>query len=295
LIVDDVHSLPFFSGAVDRHVDYKTQSMVCVPLRTQERIIGVVEVLNKHSGQRFTDDDSALLTALAGSAAVAIENARLLKETTERAERLAQLLEELSSTHQGTMQALTALLDTRDNATGGHSRRVSLFSLALARARGITDPERLRHIEFGAMLHDVGKIGVPDAVLHKPGKLTDAEWAEMRRHPELGSQMLRGIAFLEPAIPIVLHHHERWDGSGYPARLGGAAIPLEARIFAIADVFDALTSDRPYHAARSYAEARAIIEAGRGTEFDSSLVDTFCTIPEAAWQRMRDEVADIER
>jgi HD-GYP domain-containing protein (c-di-GMP phosphodiesterase class II) len=291
LIIDDVSQTPFFSGAVDRTIDFQTESLVCVPLRAKERTIGVLEVLNKISGEPFTTDDAELLAALAGSAAIAIENARLLNEITRRADQLEQLLGELQRTYSGTMHALSALLDTRDENTAGHSQRVVLFTLAIARAMGITDRDRLRNIEYGALLHDVGKIGVPDAVLHKPGHLTSEERDEMRKHPELGYSMLKDIDFLRPACPIILYHHERWDGQGYPRGLHSESIPEEARIFAVADVFDALTSDRPYHAARSYAEARAMIEGDRGTHFDPVAVDAFCAIPEAEWQRMRDRVA----
>jgi HD-GYP domain-containing protein (c-di-GMP phosphodiesterase class II) len=290
LIIDDVRQTPFFSGTVDRRIDFQTERLVCVPLRAKERIIGVLEVLNKINEEPFTADDTELLIALAGSAAVAIENARLLNEITRRADQLERLLDELQRTYSGTMHALSALLDARDENTAGHSQRVVLFTLALAHALGITDHERLRDIEYGALLHDVGKIGVPDAVLHKPGYLTPDERAEMRKHPELGYSMLKDIDFLRPACPIVLHHHERWDGTGYPQRLSGPAIPAEARIFAVADVFDALTSDRPYHRAMSYAEARAVIEGDRGTHFDPVVVDAFCAIPEAEWQQMRDRV-----
>jgi putative nucleotidyltransferase with HDIG domain len=290
LIIDDVHQMPIFSGTVDRTIDFQTERLVCVPLRAKERIIGVLEVLNKIDEEPFTADDAELLTALAGSAAIAIENARLLNEITRRADQLERLLGELQRTYSGTMHALSALLDTRDENTAGHSQRVVLFTLAIARALGITDRERLRNIEYGALLHDVGKIGVPDAVLHKPGGLTAEERTEMRKHPELGYSMLKDIDFLRPACPIVLYHHERWDGEGYPRGLLGAAIPEDARIFAIADVFDALTSDRSYHQAMSYAAARAIIEGDRGTHFDPLVVDAFCTIPEAEWQLMRDRV-----
>ena len=225
LIIDDAYQMPFFSGAMDRTLDFQTQSLVCVPLRAKERTIGVLEVLNKISGEPFTEDDSELLAALAGSAAVAIENARLLNEITQRANQLEQLLGELQRTYRGTMHALSALLDTRDENTAGHSQRVVLFTLAIARVLGITDRDRLRNIEYGALLHDVGKIGVPDAVLHKPGDLTIEERNEMRKHPELGYSMLKDIDFLRPACPIVLYHHERWDGHGYPRDCAPRAFP----------------------------------------------------------------------
>jgi HD-GYP domain-containing protein (c-di-GMP phosphodiesterase class II) len=137
----------------------------------------------------------------------------------------------------------------------------------------------------------MGKIGVSAAVLRKPGSYTPEEYAEMRLHPEIGYSMLKDIDFLQPAIPVVRYHHERDDGHGYPAGLQGEQIPLEARLFAVADVFDALTSDRYYHPARSYAEARAMIEEGRGTHFDPTGVDAFCAIEPAEWHTMRARVA----
>ena len=295
LVIDDVTTSPFFSGKVDRTINFTTQSMLCVPLAVKDRVIGVVEVLNRVSGTRFGTEDAALLTALAGIAGIAIDNARLLEEATRRADELARLLAELRRTYRGTMYALSTFLDIRDAATAGHSQRVVIFTLALARALGITDPQRLRVIEYGALLHDVGKIGTPDAILLKPGPLTAEEWGEMRRHPARGAAMLADIDFLAHAVPIVRWHHERWDGTGYPDGLAGEAIPPEARIFAVADVFDALTSERTYHAARSYAEACAIIRAGSGTHFDPAVADAFCRVPEAAWTRLRARVASATR
>ena len=283
LIVNDVQISPLFSGVVDRTVNFQTQGVICVPLRVQERVIGVLEVLNKADGGPFTTDDSELLAALAGNAAVAIENARLHQATRRR-------LEKLQRTYQGTMYALVAQLDSRDNATAGHSQRVVLFSRALAHQMGITDRKWLRELEYGALLHDVGKIGIPDAVLRKPGSYTDEEWTIMRQHPLLGYQMLRDIDFLRPALPVVRHHHERWDGGGYPDGLEGEAIPLHARIFAVADVFDALTSARVYHPPRPYTEATDYIGENRARHFDPQVVDAFCAIPEGHWDALRAEV-----
>jgi GAF domain-containing protein len=265
LNTNDAQRHPAFSGVVDRALGFETRGLVCVPLRRKERVIGVIEVLNRADDGPFTADDLELLLALAGNAAVAIENARLLKATRRRLRRL-------QATYTGTMQALTALL-------------------TLARALGFADPERLRALEYGALLHDVGKIGVADAILRKPGLYTAEERAEMQKHPLLGYTMLQGIAFLRPALGIVRHHHERWDGTGYPDRLAGAAIPLEARIFAVADVFDALTSQRPYHHGHTYAEAHAYISENRGAHFDPAVVDAFCAIPESEWEMLRERVA----
>lgn len=291
LIVDDVSQIPYFSGEVDRTVEFQTRNILCVPLHGQAGTIGVIEVLNKVTGERFTEDDVALLTALAGSAAVALENARLYEETARRAAELAAMVAELQRTYAGTMHALSALLDTRDASTQGHSQRVVHYTLAIARELGITDRDQLQIIQYGALLHDVGKIGVPDAVLRKPGALTPDEWTEMRKHPEIGYQMLRGIDFLQKALPIVRHHHERWDGTGYPKGLGGEAIPIEARIFAVADCFDALLSERPYKRGLPAEQAIARIVADRGTHFDPAVIDAFLRVPHEEWQRIRDMVA----
>jgi cyclic di-GMP phosphodiesterase len=150
-------------------------------------------------------------------------------------------------------------------------------------------------IGIAAAMHDVGKIGIPDAILLKPGKLTPAEWTEMRKHPEIGARMLQGINFLEGAISIVLSHQERFDGRGYPRRLKGEEIPLGARIFAVVDTLDAMTSDRPYRKAMTYQQAREEITRCRGTQFDPRVVDVFLQIPEAEWnsihQRVLEEVS----
>jgi HD-GYP domain-containing protein (c-di-GMP phosphodiesterase class II) len=135
--------------------------------------------------------------------------------------------------------------------------------------------EGRRHLEFAAVLHDVGKLGLPDTVLGKPGPLSSEEWASMRQHPEIGRQVLEGVAFLAPVLDIVATHHERWDGQGYPGRLAGAAIPLAARIIAVADAYDAMTTDRPYRPALPEATARAELERGRGGQFDPQIVDAF--------------------
>jgi response regulator RpfG family c-di-GMP phosphodiesterase len=173
-----------------------------------------------------------------------------------------------------TVQALSTALETRDVETAGHCTRVAAFTVRLGQEVGYPSEEMLV-LQFGATLHDVGKIGVPDAILRKPGSLTDEEWQIMRRHPELGELMLREIEFLRSAVAIVIAHHERWDGRGYPLGLEREAIPLGARVFVIADSLDAMLSDRPYRRARPWEEAVAEIVGGRGTQFDPCLVDTF--------------------
>jgi HD-GYP domain-containing protein (c-di-GMP phosphodiesterase class II) len=293
LVENDAQHSPFFSGQVDKQTGYRTRKLVCVPLKVQERTIGVVEVLDKISGEDFDKDDVKLLEAMADAAAVAIENVRLYEEERKKTRLLSEAYEELHNTYRATLQAIAGLLDTRDEATHGHSNRVVAFTLRLAEAIGIRDSARLKAIEQGALLHDVGKIGVADAILRKPGPLDEKEWVEMRAHPELGHKMLKDIAFLKSALPIVLHHHERWDGSGYPHGLKGKKIPLEARIFSVIDAFDAITSERPYSPARTHEEAVEILLSESGTTFDPEVVRTFLTVPSEDWQRIRSRVNGV--
>ncbi|CUU35941.1 MAG: response regulator [Fimbriimonadales bacterium] len=196
------------------------------------------------------------------------------------------LEKEVQSAYRATMEALLAALDTRDTETEGHSERVAAYTMAIAHRLKIDESE-LPHIERGALLHDIGKIGVPDAILYKPGPLTPEEWEIMKKHPEIGYRMCMKIEMLRPAAPIVLHHHERWDGKGYPYGLVGEEIPLGARIFAIADTLDAMTSDRPYRKALSFAQAREEIARHAGTQFDPDLVKVFLEIPEDELRMIR--------
>ena len=206
----------------------------------------------------------------------------------EKTKELEQAYKEVNASYNRTLEALVTALDARECETGNHSQRVVRATLAIADRMGIDGPER-EHIARGALLHDIGKIGVPDHVLLKPGKLTDDEWAEMRKHPEIGARILSGITFLQSAAEIVLSHQERWDGKGYPRGLKGTEIPIGARIFAIADALDAITSDRPYRRGRSLSYAREEIERHSGTQFDPDVVKVFMSIPEEEWVEIRSE------
>jgi response regulator RpfG family c-di-GMP phosphodiesterase len=211
----------------------------------------------------------------------------LLEQRVAEATRdLAGAVRELQDTYRHTLEALGSAIDTRDLGTHAHSRRVRGYSLAIARAYGVSDLQ-LRDIEHGVLLHDIGKIGIPDAILLKPGPLTPAEWKVMRTHPEIGRQMLEKIPFLHGAVPIVYHHHERWDGTGYPVGLARTAIPLGARIFAVADAFDAMTFDRPYSRAIPMEAARAEIQRCAGTHFDPAVVTTFSSLPIEVFEEIR--------
>jgi HD-GYP domain-containing protein (c-di-GMP phosphodiesterase class II) len=186
----------------------------------------------------------------------------------------------LSSYH-NTIEGWANALDLRDKETEGHTRRVADKCVEFAKAVGIKDEWALDDIRMGALLHDVGKLGVPDAILLKPGKLTEEEWVIMRKHPENAYKWLSPIAFLEKALLVPYCHHEKWDGSGYPRGLKGSAIPLYARLFAIVDVWDALSSDRPYRAALPEAEVMAQIGRESGSHFDPDLVKIFMTLQRA--------------
>jgi len=194
-----------------------------------------------------------------------------------RRERRA--LEETAEAHRETIAALASSLDLRERETALHSKRVQEYALLLARRLGIKEGDTLEGLEMGALLHDVGKIGVPDGILLKKGGLTDEERDVVRRHPGLGASLLQRIPFLSGAREIVESHHEKFDGSGYPKGLRGEEIPIGARIFAVVDVFDALTTDRPYKTALSYRSAADSLANGRGTHFDPDVVDAFLKIP----------------
>jgi HD-GYP domain-containing protein (c-di-GMP phosphodiesterase class II) len=185
--------------------------------------------------------------------------------------------------HEETLGALASSLELRERYTGGHSRRVRDYSLLLADEMGIRDPSFRASLAQGALLHDVGKIGIPDRILLKPSPLEPSEQDLMRRHPEMGAALVGEIAWLRGPGDLIRAHHERYDGSGYPRGLAGAAIPLAARIFAVGDAFDALTTDRPYHAARSWQEAASTIAGGRASQFDPDVADAFSRIPFESW------------
>jgi HD-GYP domain-containing protein (c-di-GMP phosphodiesterase class II) len=193
---------------------------------------------------------------------------------------------QLQETYRATLETLGAALDSRDVGTEAHSRRVHGYALATARMHGLME-EELVDLAHGVLLHDIGKIGIPDNILLKPGSLSSEEWAIMRRHPEIGKRLIENIPFLKGAVPIVYCHHERWDGTGYPQGLKGAAIPLGARIFMVVDAFDAMTFDRPYSRAISFEAAKAEIRRCAGSHFDPAVVASFLRVPDAVLAEIR--------
>jgi putative nucleotidyltransferase with HDIG domain len=206
-----------------------------------------------------------------------------------RTEMLRQAMEDLEHSYDVTLEALGDALDLKDSETEGHSKRVTAYTIALARAMGIS-PVDIKIIARGAFLHDIGKMAIPDEILRKPGKLTPEEEQIMRDHCTRGYHILRKIPFLSEAAAIVYTHQEHFDGNGYPSRLRGNEIPIGARIFAVADAMDAITSDRPYRKARSFDEARQEVLRCSGTQFDPNVVEVFLKIPNELWHELRAEI-----
>lgn len=208
----------------------------------------------------------------------------------QRTHQLQVAMKRIERAYDETLEALGAALDLRDTETAGHSRRVSLYCLEIARAIGCTS-EQLKIIARGAYLHDIGKIGIPDSILLKQAKLTPEEMAIMQTHVRIGYELLSRIPFLSPASEIVLAHQERYDGAGYPQGLAGEEIALGARIFAVADTLDAMTSDRPYRQALPFSAAREEIIRESGKQFDPDVVRVFLSLPEQTWENIRHNVA----
>jgi putative nucleotidyltransferase with HDIG domain len=241
-------------------------SYYATPLITQGNVMGVLEIFHRS----LLDPDEEwldFLDALARQAAIAIENSTLFED-------LRRTNAELSQAYDSTIEGWSHALDLRDRETEGHTLRVTELTIELASACGFSEAE-LVHVRRGALLHDIGKMGVPDRILLKDGPLTEEEWAIMHQHPVYAHEMLRSIQYLRPALDIPYCHHEKWDGTGYPRGLKGEEIPLTARIFSIVDVWDALTSKRPYRAPWTHAKALAHIQEAAGHHFDPQVVEAF--------------------
>ncbi|HXQ32642.1 MAG TPA: HD domain-containing phosphohydrolase, partial [Anaerolineales bacterium] len=245
------------------------EDFVCyfgTPLIVKGKVEGVLEVFHRAPLHPYPDWLDFLNT-LARQAGIAIENATLF-------ENLEQSNRELSQAYDATIEGWSRALDLRDKETEGHTQRVTEMTIKLARRFGFNEEEVL-HIRRGALLHDIGKMGVPDNILLKPDSLTEEEWIIMRKHTQYAYDLLKPIAFLRSALDIPSCHHEKWDGTGYPRGLKGEDIPLAARIFAVVDVYDALTSDRPYRQAWPKEKALEHIRSLAGLHFDPQVVDAF--------------------
>jgi putative nucleotidyltransferase with HDIG domain len=246
---------------------YQLRSILCAPLKIKDELIGVIYVDNRARAGIFQTQDQNVISAFADAAAVAIDNARLFDD-------LQAKNRELEEAYQATLEGWVSALDMRDKETEGHTQRVTILTERLARRMGVSDDE-LVHITRGALLHDIGKMAIPDSILLKPGALTDEERELIKQHPKLAYDMLKRINFLLPAIDIPHYHHERWDGAGYPDGLSREQIPFPARIFPVIDVWDALTSDRPYRDALPRDEVKERIKADAGKHFDPRVVEVF--------------------
>ena len=267
------------SGQIVHITPDQISATICFPLQTPLRKYGALW-LNVPNIRDYFSHYASNMQTLANQAILALERSILLVESQKQAEAIETAYEELEFTYDRTLAALMSALDARDRETEGHSTRVSDLACLLSAELGL-NAFALKAIERGALLHDIGKIGISDTILLKPSPLTADEWEIMHLHPDIGARIIEDIPFLQETLPILRYHHERWDGSGYPVGLRGKDIPLQARIFAVADAFDALISDRPYRKRISITEALAYIKEQAGVLFDPEIVSAF----ERMWEK----------
>ncbi|MSM41172.1 MAG: GAF domain-containing protein [Geobacter sp.] len=258
LLISNMADYPHFIA--QSPLGFEKKTVISVPLRVKEEVIGTINVINRWDNTSFSNEDLELLTTIAGQASIAINNAKLYDEQ--------------QKTYLSTIQSLVSAIEASDSYTRGHSERVTHYSLLLAKKLDLP-PERLNIIERAAILHDIGKIGIDLTLLHKKGGLSSNEIIQMREHPAIGMKILEPIGFLQDVRICIGQHHERFDGQGYPQCHGSESLLLEARILAIADAFDAMTSDRPYRKALPVAIAIAELRDHAGTQFDPELVEQF--------------------
>ncbi len=230
-----------------------------------------------------------ILLQEAARRSVATEEATMAAELGKRARELESTVEALRHSYDATLTALVSALDLREKETACHSQRVAAYALLLALRTGV-DESLLEDLYRGALLHDIGKIGIPDSILLKPGSFDEPEWEVMRTHPTLGGEILEGISFLRTARDIPLYHHEAWDGRGYPAGLAGTDIPLSPRIFAVIDSYDAIRSRRPYKTAQPHEAALEMLRNAAGRRLDPDLVERFCAEPQTSWHALEQAV-----
>ena len=274
----DTHPMPTIHQALQSRqaifLSSEHGSLVCYPLITRARAIGALwmDILESR-GQNFAN-----LQTLASQAAVTLERTLLLAESRRQAKQIEAAYQQLQATYDQTLSALMSALDARDRETEGHSNRVSRTACMIGELLGL-DSLQLKALERGSLLHDIGKIGISDTILHKPGKLTDDEWKIMKTHPDIGAKIVAGIPFLQECMPVVYGHHERWDGSGYPQGLKGKDIHINARIFAVADVFDALTSKRAYRKSSTPDDAVQYLCEQVNILFDKEVVEALMRLP----------------
>jgi HD-GYP domain-containing protein (c-di-GMP phosphodiesterase class II) len=252
LIVNDVTRSANFHKLIDDTTGFYTKSLVCAPLAVKNKILGVIEVLNKRGGGNFNEQDMEAVVSVATTAAMAIENTKLQQTILEA--------------YNNTIITLAATIDAKDPYTRGHSERVMEYTLKAGMSISFS-PDEIETLEYAGILHDIGKITIDTSVLNKPGPLSPSEWEIMHAHPIVGAELLKEIPFLEKAAELVLYHHERHDGNGYPRGLKGEEVPMGARLIAVADAFDTMTTDRSYRSAISIDKAIKELNDCAGTQF----------------------------
>jgi HD-GYP domain-containing protein (c-di-GMP phosphodiesterase class II) len=259
----------------------RIRAVICAPVATEKEVLGVLYADNLSQPGAFIDSDLDLLALIGNQAGMAIQRARLQNE--------------LEQSFFDTIRAIVATIDAKDGYTHRHSERVATFAVRLARELG-RETEELVTIRLAALVHDVGKVGVPEAILNKPGQLTEDEFGQMKMHPVHGANILRHIQspMLERILPGVLAHHERWDGSGYPRRLKGADIPFLGRLLAVADVLDALSSGRPYRESVSFADTIELLRRRSGIDFDPAIVEAAVALHERGELEVPPESLEVE-
>ncbi len=263
LIIENLAQSEFAATETGRFEAAALRDTLLLPLSAQDEVLGVIQVANKTGRYSYSSEDLDLLKILGSQIAFVIQNADLFRN--------------LQHAYFDTLSALTSAIDAKDSYTHGHSERVTQLSIELGEEMGFT-PQRLENLRLAGMLHDIGKIGIPEAILNKPGRLTDEEFDVIKSHPDLGVRILAKVEFLTHVIPFIRHHHERFDGRGYPAGLRGEDIPPEARIITIADTWDAMTSNRPYRKAMDVKSALEEILRCKGSQFDPAMADAFARL-----------------
>ncbi len=260
LIVNDPEKDSRFFKGVDDRTEFKTRNIICVPVKVKDKTIGVLEAINKKGGEDFNEEDLSLFTSLADQVAIALDNARLYQE-----------LEEMFFQ---TAESLADAIEKRDPYTGGHTQRVTRYSLAAAQYLPLK-PLELKWLKIASVLHDIGKIGIDDQILRKPDRLNPEEFNAIKRHADMGAEIIEHIKPLRDIVPGVKYHHEQVDGSGYPEGLKGERIPMIAKIVSVADTYDAMTTDRPYRKALNKEIAIKELKRCSGTQLDQDAVEAF--------------------
>ena len=266
VIIDDVQNDPRFFKDADKKSSFVTRNMMCVPVKSEGRVIGVLQAINKLKGGKFTKDDLEGFISLADQVAIAIEKSRLYQE--------------LRDTFFCAAEALADAIEKRDPYTGGHTKRVLQYSVAIGKYLDLKESE-LERLRLAAVLHDIGKIGIEDSILRKRGKLSTDEYEMVKKHPVWGAEIMGHIKQLKDVIPGMRYHHERMDGNGYPDHLHDNEIPIIAKIISVADTFDAITTERPYQESLSVNVAFKELRGSAGTQFDSRVVEAFLKAYEA--------------